>query len=147
MGRYYSNYRTPLVVVNGNLTAQQYITEVLQAHVVPFLQHHPDVTVFQQDNARPHEARVTCHFLLAQGVNVLPWPAYSPDLSPVEHLWDYLGRHVANRIPRPRNRNQLVQVLLDGWRQMPQDRIRRLIRSMRRRLISCVQAEGGHIRC
>jgi len=47
-------YRTPLTVVDGNLTARRYVDKVLEPCVLPFLQAHPDVNTFQQDNARPH---------------------------------------------------------------------------------------------
>ena len=46
----------------------------------------PDLT-FQHDNARPHTALVTANFLAQNNVNVLPWPALSPDMNPVEHIW------------------------------------------------------------
>ena len=69
------DYRTRLVVVDGNLTARRYIDEVLQPVVVPFFEEHPSVTTLQQDNARPHAARVTQDYLGAQRFDVLPWPA------------------------------------------------------------------------
>ena len=56
-------YRTPLVVIEGNLTSKRYIDEVLESVVVPFLQNHADVTLYQQDNARPHSTRLTTDFL------------------------------------------------------------------------------------
>ncbi|GBO37088.1 hypothetical protein AVEN_176223-1, partial [Araneus ventricosus] len=48
--------------------------------------------VFQQDNCRPHTAVVTQHAL--QRVDMSPWPARSPDLSPIEHVWDIIGRQL-----------------------------------------------------
>ncbi|GFW71378.1 transposable element Tc1 transposase [Trichonephila clavipes] len=48
--------------------------------------------IYQQDNARPHTARLSQQCL--QGYDVLPWPARSPDLSPIEHVCDALGRQL-----------------------------------------------------
>ncbi|GFX81846.1 transposable element Tcb2 transposase [Trichonephila clavipes] len=48
--------------------------------------------ILQQDNARPHTARVAQDFL--RHCQTLPWPARSPDLSPVEHVWDQLKRQM-----------------------------------------------------
>ena len=139
------NHKSPLVVINGNITARRYIDDVLDPVMVPFLNTNPDITVFQQDNARPHTARITREYMQQENVEVLPWSAYSPDLSPIEHLWDQLGRRLANRHPKPGNKQQLVAALQEEWANIPQDSIRRLIRSMRRRCTSCVQAQGGHI--
>ena len=59
-----------------------------------------NLTLFQQDNARPHTARVVQQFFDANNVNVLPWPARSPDLSPIEHLFYHLGQWIRRR-PNP----------------------------------------------
>lgn len=53
---------------------------------------------FQQDNARPHVARVVKDFMTQQKVDVLHWPAVSPDLSPIEHVWDEMKRRL-RRLP------------------------------------------------
>ena len=49
------------------------------------------------DNARPHVAWICREFLNRNNVNVLPWPAVSLDMNPIEHIWDYLGRKVRAR--------------------------------------------------
>jgi len=138
------NHRTDLVVIDGTLTAQRYVNEILRPHVLPFMERHPEMTRFQQDNARPHAARFTREFLDDNDIRVLPWPPYSPDLSPIEHLWDILGRRVLAR--HPRTRNDLVRILQDEWIAVPQQTIRRLIRSMRSRCTACIEASGGHTR-
>ena len=141
-----SHYRTELVIVEGNLTARRYIDEVLTPHVLPFLRAHPDIALLQQDNARPHAAAVTADYLHENNVAVMPWMPYSPDLSPIEHLWDELGRRIQRRQPRPANREMLIRALHDEWERIPQETVRNLANSMRRRCLSCINARGGHTR-
>ncbi|GFW63138.1 DDE_3 domain-containing protein [Trichonephila clavipes] len=75
--------RSTLIVMRGNLTGQRYVNDILRPHVGPFLNGFPGA-IFQQDNARPHTARVAQDIL--RHFQTLPWPARSPDLSPVEHV-------------------------------------------------------------
>ncbi|GFY18671.1 DDE_3 domain-containing protein [Trichonephila clavipes] len=77
--------------MRGTLTGQRYVDEILRPHVGPFLNGLPGA-IFQQDNARMHTARFTQDFL--RHFQTLPWPARSPDLSPVEHVWDQLKRQM-----------------------------------------------------
>ena len=86
--------RTPLVVVAGNLTGIRYRDEIVQPYVIPFIQAQANNVTFQQDNARPHVARVVRAYLTQQNVDLLPWPAVSPDLSPIEHVWDEMERRL-----------------------------------------------------
>ena len=85
--------KTNLIVVQGNLNAQSYINQILQPESVPFLQRH-EHAILMHDNARPRVARICRQFLNRNNVNALPWPAVSPGMNPIEHIWDYLGRKV-----------------------------------------------------
>ena len=78
------NGRSELVVVQGNLTANRYIDQILRPHLLPILNRQREI--FQHDNARPHTARATRDYLTNHNVNVFPWPSKSPDLNPIEHL-------------------------------------------------------------
>lgn len=71
------------MVIPRTLTANVYVSLVIQLVVLPFMSRIPG-GIFQQDNARPHTGVVTQRAL--QGVDMLPWPARSTDLSPVEHV-------------------------------------------------------------
>ncbi|GFY17511.1 transposable element Tcb1 transposase [Trichonephila clavipes] len=93
--------------------------------------------IFQQDNARPHTACISQH-----AIRGVPWPAYSPDLSPIEHVWDVIG-HRLQTLPLPRTNDQLWQMVEREWRTIPQDTIRTLIDSVLRRVSSCITARGG----
>ncbi|GFW33411.1 transposable element Tc1 transposase [Trichonephila clavipes] len=77
------NSRSTLIVMSVTLTGQRYIDDILRFHVGPFLNRLPGA-IFKQDNSRPHTARVTQDFL--RHFQTLPWPARSPDLTPVEHV-------------------------------------------------------------
>ncbi|GFV65123.1 hypothetical protein TNCV_1509231 [Trichonephila clavipes] len=57
-------------------------------------------TLSGQDNVRPHVVKTVRDFCSVQRIHLLPWPAYSPDMSPIEHVWDLVGRRLA-RVPRP----------------------------------------------
>ena len=80
--------RTPLAVVAGNLTGMHYWDEIVQPYVIPFIQAQANNVTFQQDNAWPYVVRVVRDYLTQQNVDLLPWPAVSPDLSPIKHVWD-----------------------------------------------------------
>ncbi|GFX81434.1 transposable element Tcb2 transposase [Trichonephila clavipes] len=70
--------RTPLVRIAGTLNSQRYISEVLEPVVLPYLQGLTRA-LFQQDNARPHVARIVQLFFVNHQIKSLPWPALSPD--------------------------------------------------------------------
>ncbi|GFV54294.1 transposable element Tcb2 transposase [Trichonephila clavipes] len=93
-------YTVTLSIDRGTITAQWYVHEILQLHVLPLMQWLPRA-IFQQDNARPHTSRVSQDCL--RTVTILPWPTKSPDLSPIEHSWDHLGR----RVGHPKSLNEL----------------------------------------
>ena len=73
------------------------------------------------------------------------WPANSPDLNPIEHVWDELGRWVY-RDNAPHNINELRQRLVQEWNNIPQNTIRRCISNMRKRCNACLAANGGFTR-
>ncbi|GFX05639.1 transposable element Tcb2 transposase [Trichonephila clavipes] len=77
------NTQSPLVLIRGTMIAQRYVQDIMQPHVLPLAQRLPGV-IFQQDNARPHMARVSQGSLLT--VSTLPWLARPPDLSPIKDI-------------------------------------------------------------
>ncbi|GFX31064.1 transposable element Tcb2 transposase [Trichonephila clavipes] len=84
-------------------------------------------------NARPHRANIVDECLLSEDITRMDWPAYSPDLNPIEHVWDMLGRRIAARQLPPTCLLELRRALLDEWCNIPQDQIDNLILSMPRR--------------
>ncbi|GBM11944.1 hypothetical protein AVEN_209638-1 [Araneus ventricosus] len=131
--------RSTVIVIHGTLPGQRYADDICRPHVGPFLNGLPK-SIFQQDHARPHTARVAqdfpCH------VQTLPRPARSPDLSPTEHVWDQLKR----QMPLCHSVHDLEVAVQDLWVHLPQDNIRRLINTMPDRVAACIAAGGGPTR-
>lgn len=140
-----NNRKTNLVVIDRNLNAQRYRDEILAPVVIPYVNANPNA-IFQQDNARPHTARLTTQYLQANNVDVMEWPSKSPDLSPIEQVWDLLDRRVRQRPVQPQTLRQLQHALVQEWNNIPMNVIRRYIRSMRRRCRAVIQSAGGHTR-
>ncbi|GFU93358.1 transposable element Tcb1 transposase [Trichonephila clavipes] len=77
------NTRSPLVLIHGPMTAQRYVHDILQPHVLPLMQRLPGA-IFQQDNARPPTARVSQDCF--RTFTTVSWYARSTDSSPIEHI-------------------------------------------------------------
>ncbi|GFT43571.1 transposable element Tcb2 transposase [Trichonephila clavipes] len=129
------NKRLRLVLICGTIAAQRYVHDILLPHVLPVMQWLPGA-IFQQDNVRPYKERVSQDYL--RTVTTLPWLDSSPDVSPVDHIWDHLLR----RVGHPTSLNEQETRLQQIWNEMSQDTIQNLYASMRDRITSCI-ALGG----
>ncbi|GFW44373.1 transposable element Tc1 transposase [Trichonephila clavipes] len=117
----------------GTLTAHRYVDDILRTVLLPFLLQYPGL-IFQQECAKPH---VTMNCLT--DYQTLPWPARSPDPSPIEHVWDMMGR----RLHVPGNVDDLVRQMEQIWQEIPQETIRVLYHFMSCHVAACIQARGG----
>lgn len=143
-GAFSYHHRTRLHIFNRAVNAVTY-RDVLQDNVVPLFRNHPELHFYQHDNARPHTARATTEFLQANNISVLPWPSLSPDMAPIEHVWDEIGRQLY-RSRMPHTLEDLRRDVTAAWDQLPQDFLRTLVNSMRRRCHACIDSNGGHTR-
>ncbi|GFX18635.1 transposable element Tcb2 transposase [Trichonephila clavipes] len=140
------NYRTRLhVAANGTMTGQRYIDEVLLPHVHIFRGAVGDKFVFMDDNATCHRTLAVQDCLDSEGIQRLVWPARSPDLNPIENVWDALGRQVSGRNYPPTNKNTLIRALTEEWDKLPQQLLDNGVQSMVRRVECCITLHGGHI--
>ncbi|GFU29365.1 DDE_3 domain-containing protein [Trichonephila clavipes] len=115
--------RSSIIVMRGTLTGQLYVDDILRPHVRPFQNGLPGA-IFQQDNARPHTAVVARDF--QRHFQTLQWPTRTPDLPPVEHVWDQIKR----QMPSCHSVHDLELAVQDLWAHLLQDNISCLINSM-----------------
>ncbi|GFX05350.1 transposable element Tcb2 transposase [Trichonephila clavipes] len=140
------NGRTRLhVVANGTMKGQRYIDEVLLPHVRLFRGAVGDKFVFMDDNATCHRTLAVQDCLDSEGIQRLVWPESSPDLNPIENVWDALGRQVVGRYYLPTNKNTLIRALTEEWDNLPQQLLDNVVQSMVRRVECCITLPGGHI--
>ncbi|CAJ0968668.1 unnamed protein product [Ranitomeya imitator] len=85
-----------------------------------------------------HVAGVCQQFLQDEGIEAVDWPARSPDLNLIEHIWDSMSRIIQQHHIAPQTVHELVDALVQVWEKIPQETIRCLIKSMPRRYFSDV---------
>jgi transposase len=101
----------------------------------------PDDFIFYQDNDPKHKALNTRLWLLYNCPIVMETPPQSPDINPIENLWDELGRRMQRR--QVSNKNQLKEALLEEWNKIEPKCCQKLVNSMPNRL-ECVIEKMGY---
>ena len=104
---------------------------VIRDIVVPHFDNHRLATrpLFVDDNARP---RIASDYLRQESIDSIPWPAMSPDMNHIEHLWDDIGRKINDHVPACQNLQELCDALVQEWQSIPLRTLRHLVQSMRR---------------
>lgn len=137
--------RTPLhVFPRGTVTGAMYRDDILDQYVRLFRGAVGPDFILMDDNARPHRAAIVDEYLEHQDIRRFDWPSRSPDLNPIEHVWDMLGRRVARRQMAPRSIPELREALVQEWQNIPQPLLDNLILSMQSRCGACVAVRGDH---
>ncbi|GFU82472.1 transposable element Tcb2 transposase [Trichonephila clavipes] len=138
--------RTDLHIFDaGSVNGTRYCNEILLPYVRLFRGAMGLQFLFMDDNAPCHRTVAAEQLLESEDIERMDWPARSPDLNPIEHVWDFLGRRLAARTLPPVTIRELRLALQDEWAEMPQQLIDTLILSMGRRCETCLAVRGDHI--
>jgi len=128
--------------LSGKQTAQMY-AETLKEYLLPFCEEPtPGNWILQRDNASIHTATLTKSFLKSNSVNVLPWPARSPDLNPTENIWEVLSRRVYRKSRQFCGVKELKDCITMQWARMDRDLRCNLVKSMTKRCMQVLKRAG-----
>ena len=134
--------------IDGKMDGELY-TKILQDELQESLvlyDKDPFSIIFQQDNDPKHKSQMATSYLEDQDITVLSWPAQSPDLNPIEHLWDHLKRKLGEYEQAPGGILELWERVGVEWDKIGADVCQNLIESMPRRVQALLKAKGGHIK-
>jgi hypothetical protein len=132
----------PLRVCQGTINGAEYL-QLLKDVLIPEIQAAPFQAIYQQDNAPAHKKREVMAFLNAQEFETLKWPPQSPDLSPIEWVWNVLKMKIKAMNPRPRGKSAIVEVVLKLWDEFEDEMRIKIVDTFQRRLEQCVARKGG----
>ncbi len=130
-----------LCFINQMVNTEVYL-ETLEYHLLPSIEtlFGDEECIFQQDLAPAHSSKATKKWLTDNNIQVLDWPANSPDLNVIEAIWDTMKRRMRNK--KPTTSEQLKQVIMESWDSITALDIDKLVSSMPRRVAATIRAKG-----
>uniref|UniRef100_A0AAR2JEB8 Transposase Tc1-like domain-containing protein n=1 Tax=Pygocentrus nattereri TaxID=42514 RepID=A0AAR2JEB8_PYGNA len=117
--------------------------DILETFLIPTVEEQfgEEDFIFQQDLAPAHAAKSTKDWFTKKQLEVLAWPANSPDLNVIENLWAIVKRKIRDR--KPTTLDQLKQNIATAWEAVSAETCDKLVKSMPRRLQAVIQAKGA----
>jgi transposase len=135
-----------LIRINGNINSASYI-DILSKGLVKTIENfplNPKKAIFMHDNAPPHMAKITKEWLKNNKIKVMEWPAQSPDLNPIENLWEIIDKKIRKRTVKASNCNELWEIIKEEWANIDEEIVRKLYISMTTRISKLYEADGGY---
>jgi transposase len=135
-----------LAEVEGRMNADQYV-DILENNLLPSMEEceiPAEDLIFQQDNDPKHTSNKARIWMEGNDITLLDWPPQSPDLNPLEHLWQHIKVELCKFPTQAKGVWQIWNRVAEVWGKIEPEVCQRLIESMPRRLEAVIKAKGGH---
>jgi len=137
----------PLYRIHGIMNGDKY-KQILIHHMSPFLKNLKGelgiTPIFQHDNDPKHKCKKVQNYLENKDYKVLDWPSQSPDLNPIEHVWQQLKVAIHNRGSKAKSLDDVFNIVQEEWDNFSMANLQKLVDSMPQRCQEVIAAKGGH---
>lgn len=135
--------RSPVCFVSTRMNSQMYIS-LMDEVLIPFSETFwQEKLIFQQDNAAIHVSKASKQFFEDRKIDLLGWPACSPDLNPIENVWGILSNKVYSNGRQFENVAEIKKAIIEEWTKIEEQTLKNLVISMPKRLAEVISNHGG----
>ena len=131
--------------IDGRTDSGLYL-QILKDELLNSLQYHglnPPGIIFQQDNDPKHTSKKVKEWLEEHDFRTMVWPAQSPDLNPIELLWDYLKRRLAEHENPLNGIHELWERVQVDWEKIAASECQNLLKACLEGFRQCLRQKGG----
>ena len=134
-----------LIKIEGNMDTKKYLS-ILDEALQPSAQMNGwgHNYILQMDNNPKHTSKAANNYYSENKIKLLPWPSQSPDLNPIEYLWEEVARRM--KTSSKLSQKQFEEKMMSIWNEVPQNYLRKIVDSMSRRLNAVLKAHGDNTR-
>lgn len=135
-------------IMKGKQNSDKYIA-IIQNKAMKIIQlNYKEKMIFQQDNCPIHMSRSSMKFFQESNIQLLEWPAYSPDLNIIENVWPILSNHIhnGNNIKNLTELEMKIKEAFLWFNETKKDMVDNLYKSVIGRLISVISKRGERLK-